>query len=191
MLNTLITSKTRIKLLLKFFLNSNSMSYLRNLESEFGESTNAIRLELNRFEDAGLLESMNKGNKKYYKANTGHPLFSDINSIVMKYVGLDIVIQKVVNKLGDLEKVYLCGEFAKGLDCDIIDLMFVGEEIDRDYLMRLIDKVEKLIKRRIRYIVYSGEKFEEYVKGVREEEILILWSSVENVGEIKESKNSY
>ena len=48
MLDTLISSQTRLKLLLKFFLNSSTSSYLRDLESEFGESTNAIRLELNR-----------------------------------------------------------------------------------------------------------------------------------------------
>jgi hypothetical protein len=47
MLQALITSRTRIKLLLKFFLNSSNTSYLRDLAAEFGESTNAIRLELN------------------------------------------------------------------------------------------------------------------------------------------------
>ena len=55
MIETLISSKTRIKLLLKFFLNSNTTAYLRSLESEFGESTNAIRIELNRLEEAGML----------------------------------------------------------------------------------------------------------------------------------------
>ena len=58
MIETLISSKTRIKLLLKFFLNSNTTSYLRSLESEFGESTNAIRVELNRLENAGMLSPL-------------------------------------------------------------------------------------------------------------------------------------
>ena len=57
MLDSIITSKTRIKLLLKFFLNSETKSYLRNLEQEFGESTNGIRVELNRLEGAGLLKT--------------------------------------------------------------------------------------------------------------------------------------
>ena len=57
MLDSLITSKTRIKLLLKFFLNSSMKAYLRGLAEEFGESTNAIRLELNHLEEAGLLKS--------------------------------------------------------------------------------------------------------------------------------------
>ncbi len=84
-----------MKLLLKFFLNGNSSSYLRHLESEFGESSNAIRVELNRFEDAGLLKSFMQGNKKYYQANQGHPLFPDINNIIFKYIGIDQVIEKI------------------------------------------------------------------------------------------------
>jgi predicted transcriptional regulator len=72
MIETLISSKTRIKLLLKFFLNSETTSYLRHLESEFGESTNAIRLELNKLEEAGMLNSQFEGNKKIYQANKQH-----------------------------------------------------------------------------------------------------------------------
>lgn len=179
MLDTLITSKTRIKLLLKFFLNANSESYLRNLEVEFGESTNAIRQELNRFENAGLLKSTSKGNKKFYQANKSHPLFPDINSIVMKYLGLDIVIKNVVNKLGELKLVYLCGDFARGIDSAIIDLIFVGDKIDRDYLFRLVEKVEKLIKRRVRYIVYSNGDFKEYQEGIDVNDLFILWKKDE------------
>ena len=73
MLETLITSKTRIKLLLKFFLNIHNQGYLRSLESEFNESTNGIRQELNRFEHAGLLLTESEGNKKLYRANTNIP----------------------------------------------------------------------------------------------------------------------
>src|SRR6185295_5171857 len=107
MIETLITSKTRVKLLLKFFLNSETKSYLRNLEAEFGESTNAIRLELNKFEKAGMLQTEFEGNKKLFKANVSHPLFKDINNIVFKYIGLDWIVEHIVSKLGNLKKVYL------------------------------------------------------------------------------------
>ena len=81
MIETLISSKTRIKLLMKFFLNSKNTSYLRNLEEEFGESTNGIRLELNKFEKAGFLRSAKEGNKKIFSVNTDHPLFNELNKI--------------------------------------------------------------------------------------------------------------
>ncbi|MFN5884991.1 MAG: ArsR family transcriptional regulator, partial [Bacteroidota bacterium] len=127
-------SKTRIKLLLKFFLNGNTSSYLRNLESEFGESSNAIRLELNKFEEAGLLNTSLEGNKKLFKANTKHPLFMDIRSILMKYTGLDQIVDEVIQKLGDVELVYLCGDLAQGINSSIIDLILIGE-INKTYLL--------------------------------------------------------
>ena len=97
MIDSLITNKTRIKLLLRFFLNSGARCYLRGLETEFGESTNSIRLELNRFEEAGLLVSSMDKNKKVFRANQQHPLFDDIQSIVKKSIGLDQLVDKVVD----------------------------------------------------------------------------------------------
>ncbi len=157
MLETLISSKTRIKLLLKFFLNSNTTAYLRNLESEFGESTNAIRVELNRLEQAGLLNTSPEGNKKIFQANTKHPLYNEINSIVLKYVGINHIIENIVKRLGALEQVYLTGEFARGLDSQIIDLVFIGD-VDKIYLIKLAEKAEKIIHRKIRYIIYTPEE---------------------------------
>ncbi len=175
MLEALITSKTRLKLLLKFFLNSDTTGYLRSLEPEFGESTNAIRQELNRFESAGLLNSDAKGNRKYYHANTKHPLFPEINSILMKYVGLDKIIDKVINKLVGLDEVYLVGQLAKGNDSKIIDLWFVGDEVDANYLLKLIEKVESLLDRKIRYIIIKQLELRDFLQTKSQNELLLLW----------------
>src|ERR1700690_347614 len=113
MIETLISSKTRVKLLLKFFLNTRTTAYLRSLEEEFGESTNAIRLELNKFEKAGFIDSYSEGNKKLFTVNIKHPLFKDINSIVLKMTGLDHVIDYMLQHIGDLDKVYLVGKLCK------------------------------------------------------------------------------
>jgi phosphoketolase len=175
MLETLISSKTRVKLLLKFFLNSTTTAYLRNLETEFGESTNAIRLELNKLEETGLLRSSTEGNKKIFQANTNHPLFSDINSILLKYVGFDTIIEKIINNLGDIDQVFVTGAYAKGLDNPVIDLIFVGN-IDRNYLADLAEKVEKLIKRKIKYIIYEKEEFSLNVSLQEQGKCLLLWN---------------
>jgi DNA-binding transcriptional ArsR family regulator len=151
MLDTLITSKTRLKLLLRFFLNSRSSSYLRNLENEFGESTNSIRLELNRFEEAGLLTADLQGNRKVYRANTSHPLFPDIHSLIKKYVGFDQLIDKILNNLGDVHQVYVTGNLAHGIDSSEINLLILAESIDISYLDHLIKKTQNLIKRNIHY----------------------------------------
>lgn len=175
MLETLISSKTRIKLLLKFFLNSNTTAYLRGLETEFGEYSNGIRLELNRFEEAGMLISSVKGNKKWFQANIKHPLFTEIHNIILKYVGIDKIIEEVIERLGDVKCVYLIGDFAKGLDSNIIDLLFVGE-VDKNYLINLVEKVENLITRKIRYIIYNELEFNAINYSETINKPLLLWS---------------
>jgi len=175
MLDTLITSKTRLKLLLKFFLNSGSRAHLRNLETEFGESTNAIRLELNKFEEAGLLKSEMKGNKKVFRANTGHPLFQDIHNILLKTIGFDQIIERVVTKLGNVKMAYVAGDFARGTDTQIIDLVFVGDDINQEYLARLAAKTEGLISRKIRYVIFTPAEFTGYRDKMSDGELLLIW----------------
>jgi predicted nucleotidyltransferase len=174
MIDALISSKTRIKLLLKFFLNSKTAAYLRGLESEFGESTNGIRVELNRFEKAGMLSSAMEGNKKMYRANTTHPLFGEIHNILLKYIGIDKIIENVVEKLGEVDQVYLTGTFARGIDGPVIDIMIIGE-VDRTYLVQLIERAEEKIGRRIRCIDYTREAFEDLDISSFEYQPLLLW----------------
>lgn len=175
MLQALITSKTRVKLLLKFFLNSRNTSYLRDLASEFGESTNAIRLELNHLEEAGLLHSRMQGNKKIFQANCKHPLFSNIHSLLLKHTGIDRIVENVVSKLGGLHSAYVVGSFARGMDNPVIDLLLVGEGIDTAYLLKLIEKAEAMIDRKIRYVIIGMEDTERYL-GIYPE-ALLLWQA--------------
>ncbi len=177
MINSLITSQTRIKLLLKFFLNSNTRAHLRGLESEFGDSTNGIRVELNRMEEADLLHSTREGNKKLYFANKKHPLFTEIHNIIIKETGLDCVIEKVIHRLGELDCVYLCGDLAHGKDSNIIDLILVGAGIDREYLTRKIEQAEDLVGRKVRYIVLDNEEAEDYLSGYKPGDLLPLWNN--------------
>lgn len=160
MLETLISSRTRIKLLLRLFLNPGTTAYLRGLADEFDESTNSIRVELNRFEEADMLTSQSKGNKKYYQANDKHPLFKDIRSILLKYIGVDHIIEMIIKRIGQLERVYLVGDYANGRDSGIIDLVFVGD-IDKNYLLNLVTKAERMINKKVRFITYNSAEWSE------------------------------
>jgi hypothetical protein len=176
MIETLISSKTRIKLLVKFFLNSKTTAYLRNLEEEFGESTNGIRLELNKFEKAGFLESFSEGNKKIFTANTKHPFFKEINKIILKMVGLEYVVDYVVQRIGDLEKVYLVGKLSTGQNTNIIDLVLVGNNLNKAFLLEQIEKAEKKINKKIRYVHFTTDEFD--LNKIKEPGMhpLLLWS---------------
>ena len=173
MLEALITSKTRVKLLLKFFLNSDTTSYLRDLESEFGESTNAIRLELNHLANAGLLQARMQGNKKVFYANRRHPLFDTIRELLLKHTGIDQVIENVVKNLRGLQEAYVVGSFAQGKDNPVIDILLTGTDVDTSFLLMLIGRAESLINRKIRYIIVKPEEKEKYLSVYPE--ALLLW----------------
>jgi hypothetical protein len=94
----------------------------------------------------------------------------------MKYVGIDKVIENVIERLGDVQAVYLAGEFARGLDSDIIDLILVGE-INQEYFLHLIDKAESMVSRRIRYLIYNTQADFENTWSQKVPAPLLIWSS--------------
>lgn len=176
MLDTLIQSKTRLKLLLRFFLNPDSSAYLRGLAQEFDESTNAVRVELNRFEEAGLIQSHKAGNKKIYQVNTSFPMFNELQKIAFNHFGIDQIIEHVIEKLGDVEAVYLTGDLARGLDTNVVDVTLIGTDIDSSYLARLIQKAEELIGKKIRTLVYNSKEEVKYIMPL----LLIYGELIEN-----------
>ena len=157
MLESLITSKTRVKLLLKFFINPLTKAYLRELAKEFHVSTNSIRLELNRLEKSNLLISQIQGRTVQYQANTKNTLFKDIRSIALKYVGIDSLIENIISKLGDLRSAYIIGDYAHGMDTGIIDVVLIGN-IDKDILNQLVEKTEIIIHRKIKWLILEEEE---------------------------------
>ncbi len=178
MLESLITSKTRLNLVLKFFLNPETEAYLRGLADEMGESTNGIRVELDRLSEASLLEKRNNGRTILYKANKSHPLFPELNSIVRKFFGIDKVVEEVLSKLGTVEMAFITGDYAKGIDSGIIDLAMVGK-IDRKYLQKLVEKAEEMIHRKIRVLVLSEQELKKLEKQLKIDEALLVWSNGE------------
>lgn len=158
MLDKLFTSKTRIKLLLKLFLNPEVSSYLRELSSEFSLSPNALKEELDGLSQAGYLDKEKKGRNIYYKANTRHPFFPEISSIVRKHFGIDRVIEQILTHLGDVQEVYILDDYAKGVDSGIIDVLVVGN-VDPNKLHGVAQPIEKKLGRKIRYLTVTPKEF--------------------------------
>ena len=178
MLNTLITSKTRINLLLKFFLNPGTKAYLRELSAEFNESTNAVRVELNRLTEAKLLKSASLGRKVIYSANIKHKLYRDIQNVVRKFVGLDQLVEDLIKRLGTVEKAYVIGDYAKGIDSGLIDVVLVGN-VDTKTLEQFVIKTGKLINRKIRPLVLDKVEFEKLKVRLDINHALPIWSKKE------------
>jgi predicted DNA-binding protein YlxM (UPF0122 family) len=174
----LISSKTRIKLLVRFFFNPQTRSYLRELAKEFNLSTNAVREELNQLRETKLLKSEKNGRQVYYMANQRHPLFDELKSMVGKVMGIDQVIDGIVNRLGDLEKAYLIDDYAEGKDSGIIDLLLVGD-IDQYHLNDLSRKTERYINRKIRSLVLTRSEYNKLRPKLIERPRLLIWEAPE------------
>ena len=151
MLNQLITSKTRLRLLIKFFISQANRGYLNGLASEFNESTNAIRKELNHLSEAGYLEKFKDNNKVSYKANTQHPLFDVLQKVVFKHLGLEEIVERVLERMGPVQQILLVGDYAKGLDTGTIDIVLIGKTLNTDYIEGLEQKIEDLIDRKVNF----------------------------------------
>ena len=149
MLDSLITSKTRLRLLVKFFINVANAGHLRGLATEFNESTNSIRKELNNLSEAGYLEKENVQNRVLYKANSKHPLFGSLQKIVRTYIGLDAITAQVLERMGQVEKIILTGDYANGIDSGTIMVTLVGKSLNEKYVHNLSVKIEELIDRKV------------------------------------------
>ena len=169
MLGELITSKTRLRLLIKFFVSQANKGYLNGLAMEMGESTNSIRKELNHLQEAGYLQKLKVINKVEYKANTNHPLFETLRKVVFKHLGLEDIVEKVLERMGDVDQIILIGDYAKGNDTGLIEVFLIGQDLNMEYISQLENKIEDLIGRKINF--YLGSKF------LADREHIILFNS--------------
>jgi len=157
MLNNLITSKTRLRLLIKFFISQANKAHLNGLATEFGESTNSIRKELNNLYSAGYLLKSKSNNKIEYNVNSKHPLYETMRKVVLKHLGLEDMIEAVLDKIGNIEKIILIGDYAKGIDSGKIEIILKGKDLNMGYISNLESKIEELINRKVTF--YLSSKF--------------------------------
>jgi len=157
LLNKLITSKTRLRLLIKFFISQANKGYLNGLASEMGESTNSIRKELNHLHDAGYLKKIKNDNKIEYQVNSDHPLYETLRNVVLKHLGLEDIVETVLEKMGNVNQILLVGDYAEGKDTGIIEIFLIGNNLNMNYINQLELKIEKIIDRKVSF--YLSSKF--------------------------------
>ncbi len=170
----LITSKTRIRILMRLFLNPGQHAYLREMAGEFNLSPSQVREELQHLNKAGLLEREKSGRQINYRANKKHPLFPELHSMVQKALGMDRILDSIIERLGDLDLALITGDYAEGKDSGIIDLVLVGNPDARN-LLDLTHKTERYIGRKIRVLVLSIEDYSKMVGTDALQPGLLLW----------------
>ena len=99
--------------------------------------------------------------------------------MVSKVMGIDQVIDSIINRLGNLEIAYLVGDYAEGKDTGIIDLVLVGD-IDHYHLNDLSRKTERYIKRKIRTLVLNRTEHRNLLHELYARPLAIIWESPTN-----------
>lgn len=159
---------------MRLFLNPDRQAYLRELSDEFNASPSQVREELRQLNEAGFLESRKNGRQILYQANKKHSLFNELQSMVQKALGMDRILDSILERLGNLEEAYLIDDYAEGKDTGIIDLVLIGN-IDQANLQDLTRKTEKYIDRKIRTLVLSYNEFKHMKENIMKRPHLLLW----------------
>ena len=166
----------RIRILMRLFLNPSQQAYLRELSTEFQASPSQVRDELSNLRETGLLHSIRRGRQTFYQANPEHPLYPELHSMVKKSLGMDRILESIIERLGDLHMAILLDDYAQGKDTGIIDLALVGD-INTHNLADLVAKTENYIGRKIRTLVMTKQEYNKLGAVLRERPYLVLWSS--------------
>ena len=87
-----------------------------------------IRKELNNLQEAGYIKKI-KGDKIVeYEANTDHPLYEVLRKVVLKHLGLEDIVESVLDRMGNVEQIILVGDYANGQDTGRIEVL-VGKTL--------------------------------------------------------------
>lgn len=165
MLEKLLKSKTRVKLLTLFLLNPETEMYVREIARRTDENTNAIRRELKNLEEIGLLSSARKGNLRYYTVNKNQPIYTELTAIILKTEAVGKLLIENLMKIGEIKAAFIYGSFARGSagGKSDIDLFIIGQ-VHEDELIRCIEKLETQLSREINYVLFTHDEFTERIR---------------------------
>lgn len=160
MLQDLLISKVRVKILQLFLSNPDQIYHVREIVRRVQEEINAVRRELAHLEKANAVSSEWRANRRFYNFRKDYVYYQDLLSMVNKTVGLggDIVANR--NKLGKVKYAMLSGHFVRGKPAgqNEVDLVIVGNII-LPQLAVLVKEEEARREREINYTVMTEEEF--------------------------------
>lgn len=161
MLEDLIISKTRLKILDLFLKNKGAIYHVREITRRIDEEINAVRRELAFLEKKGILRKEPRANRLYYGVRRDYPFLVDLLNVWTKTSGLGGAILKERAKLGKIKYVSMSGKFAHNLErgSDDVDLLVVGDVVVPE-LSLLIRADETRQGKEINYTVMTEEEFE-------------------------------
>jgi predicted nucleotidyltransferase len=162
MLETLLSSKVRARILTTMFLSPGIDRNAWELAQLLGENYSAVWKELKRLEGVGILVSEPRGNAKAYRVNHACPIEPELRSIVLKTEGIGGLLKTKLSTMENVQKAFIYGSAASGKAdrYSDIDLMIIGE-INLEEISSLISDAERELNRPVNYAIFSKKEWTE------------------------------
>jgi len=161
MLETILGSRLRAKVLGWLFSHPDERYFVRQLTALLKEDSTNVSRELARLEKTGILVSTTEGRQKYYQANRQNPLFNELHGLMLKTVGVADIIKKALEpRRADIRLAFIFGSVAKRAEDRFsdIDLLVVGDITFGD-VVDLISTAEEALSRELNPVVYTLAEF--------------------------------
>lgn len=160
MLDDIIISRVRVKILTLFLTHPKEIFHVREIVRQTKEEINAVRRELSHMEKCGMVSKEQRANRLYYAFRKDYLLYDNLISLIAKTNGLGGSILKNRNKIGKVKYIMISGKFAKGLikRPEDVDLLAVGSIVIPE-LAQLIKQEEVRKNIEINYTVMNEEEF--------------------------------
>ena len=165
MLEAIISSKTKRKLLTMLLTNPKRRFYVRELSRNIKENINSVRSELKKLSSIGLVSSEREANLLYYKIDTRCPLYKELKILIYKTEAFGPYLKKISNLPDDIRIAFVYGSTAYNQEWERSDIdLFVLGNLDGEKLHRYIFKLEEKIGREINTVHMSLGEFKAKIK---------------------------
>lgn len=161
MLEDLIISRVRVKMLSLFLSYPGTIFHVRDIVRKISEEINAVRRELSHMEKAGMLTKEQRANRLFYAFRKDYPLYYELMELVGKTSGLGLNIIKQRAKIGKIKFAMMSGRFLRGLapvSVNNVDVLIVGTVVLPE-LSQLVKQEEARRDRELNYTVMTEEEF--------------------------------
>ncbi len=160
-LQDFMISRVRVQIIELFFGQPDEMFFVREITRQIKEEINAVRRELDRMLEAGMLKSEERGNRLYYYLNKHYTFYSELLRMVTKSNGLGLKLAKLRKKLGNVKFIMFSGKFvrtdlSRGSE---VDVLIVGDVVLAE-LEAIMKEEEQRIGREISYTVLAEDEFD-------------------------------
>jgi predicted nucleotidyltransferase len=160
-LDKLIASSARVKVLRLLLLNEERRYYQREIAELAGLPVRAVQREGARLTEIGLLRRIEDGNRVYFQANSACPIFPELKRILLKTVALELLLSEALAEDGQIQVAFIYGSYAASQETAVSDIdLFVVGSISGRQLSAALRPVQADIQREINYHLVTPEEFQ-------------------------------